>query len=252
MLLSLSVNIETADLQVKVISISFGLLMLFFIILAYFYFFNNVSDLTEESNLHRIIVIISMGVVILSQTLPVLLYCRCHPLKLLIGFLAYIFMVPTYTNMFTIYSFCNTHDVSWGTRSRSLKNVSGAIAEKIDSYKKFRFHVLWIWIVLNIIGAYVFNQLVRRGGQVSDYTLITFACFLAFTLVFRLIAAVISRCCRLKRWKEKEVLAIKPWQEAELPATPQVQDLMYEYDKVLEGIDHVQNGLVENGHDGNS
>jgi len=35
------------------------------------------------------------------------------------SFLQYMFMLPTFTNVFTIYSFCNIHDISWGTREET-------------------------------------------------------------------------------------------------------------------------------------
>lgn len=31
-------------------------------------------------------------------------------------FLQYTFMLPTFTNVFAIYSYCNIHDISWGTK----------------------------------------------------------------------------------------------------------------------------------------
>ena len=31
-------------------------------------------------------------------------------------------MLPTYMNIFIIYSFCNVHDVTWGTRDSNLIN----------------------------------------------------------------------------------------------------------------------------------
>jgi len=34
----------------------------------------------------------------------------------LMGMFAYIFMMPTYTNIMQIYAMCNLHDVSWGNR----------------------------------------------------------------------------------------------------------------------------------------
>ena len=34
----------------------------------------------------------------------------------------YLFMLPTFVNMFTIYSFCNMHDISWGTKEGNLSN----------------------------------------------------------------------------------------------------------------------------------
>ena len=34
----------------------------------------------------------------------------------------YLFMLPTFMNIFIIYSFCNVHDVTWGTRDSNLIN----------------------------------------------------------------------------------------------------------------------------------
>jgi cellulose synthase/poly-beta-1,6-N-acetylglucosamine synthase-like glycosyltransferase len=28
----------------------------------------------------------------------------------------YLWMLPTYANIFTVFSFCNMHDISWGTK----------------------------------------------------------------------------------------------------------------------------------------
>ncbi len=28
----------------------------------------------------------------------------------------YLFMLPTYANIFSVFSFCNMHDISWGTK----------------------------------------------------------------------------------------------------------------------------------------
>lgn len=35
---------------------------------------------------------------------------------LLTSMIQYLFLLPTYINIFMIYSFCNLHDVSWGTK----------------------------------------------------------------------------------------------------------------------------------------
>jgi len=43
-------------------------------------------------------------------------------------FPSYIFMMPTFFNIFSIYSFCNIHDISWGTKGieeEELKPVAG-------------------------------------------------------------------------------------------------------------------------------
>lgn len=200
LLLSLSVNIRTAKCQIYCISIVFGILMLFFVVLAYFYFFFSFSEVTDISQdtdapsyAFKVIVAVSIGIVILSQTLPVMLHCHCNPCKVIVGFLAYIFMAPTYINMFTIYSYCNTHDVSWGTRGRSDKfyqTLDPKEKRRVESFMKFRYNLLIAWILINMLASYGLTQLVRRG--VDEFVLVAFSLFLAFTLIFRLLAAILS------------------------------------------------------------
>ena len=42
------------------------------------------------------------------------------------SFLQYIFMMPTFFNIFSIYSFCNIHDISWGTKGIDTNEGHGA------------------------------------------------------------------------------------------------------------------------------
>ena len=38
------------------------------------------------------------------------------PWHMLTSFIQYMLLTPTYTNVLNVYAFCNTHDVSWGTK----------------------------------------------------------------------------------------------------------------------------------------
>ncbi|KAI1335390.1 glycosyltransferase family 2 protein [Xylariaceae sp. FL0016] len=38
------------------------------------------------------------------------------PWHMLTSFLQYLLLTPTYTNVLNVYAFCNTHDISWGTK----------------------------------------------------------------------------------------------------------------------------------------
>ena len=40
----------------------------------------------------------------------------------------YLFMLPTYANIFSVFSFCNMHDISWGTKEGTSRwsSVTGA------------------------------------------------------------------------------------------------------------------------------
>ncbi|GMG37423.1 unnamed protein product [Aspergillus oryzae] len=50
---------------------------------------------------------------IVSTTLPST--CHCHT-NLHFRFIQYILLTPTYINVLNIYAFCNTHDITWGTK----------------------------------------------------------------------------------------------------------------------------------------
>ena len=43
-------------------------------------------------------------------------------------------MLPTFMNIFIIYSFCNVHDVTWGTRDSNLINNEKAQHDMEVSY----------------------------------------------------------------------------------------------------------------------
>lgn len=171
-----------------------GLLMFFFVILAYYYFLGNLQDaITNDSSSDEdptvaIIILVSMGVVIFSQIIPLCINCRCNLFKIIMGFISYLFLTPTYVNMFIVYSFCNIHDVSWGNRDTIQ---SKEIQEKERAFKQFRSNVLIVWIIFNVLGSYVLNNLVRAGN--ANGALLAFSVFLAFTVFFRLLSAIMSR-----------------------------------------------------------
>lgn len=49
------------------------------------------------------------------------------PWHMLTSFLQYTLLSPSYINVFNVYAFCNTHDISWGTRSEGPKADLGAV-----------------------------------------------------------------------------------------------------------------------------
>ncbi|KAH8550919.1 chitin synthase 1 [Umbelopsis sp. PMI_123] len=53
------------------------------------------------------------------------------PWHMLTSFIPYIFMAPGYTNILNVYAFCNTHDVSWGTKGdNSVATDLGVVKSK--------------------------------------------------------------------------------------------------------------------------
>ncbi|KAI8384377.1 glycosyltransferase family 2 protein [Radiomyces spectabilis] len=52
------------------------------------------------------------------------------PWHMLTSFIQYLLLLPTYVNIFNVYAFCNTHDVSWGTKGSDSINLDLGIASK--------------------------------------------------------------------------------------------------------------------------
>jgi len=56
------------------------------------------------------------------------------PWHMFTSFLQYIFLAPSYTNVLNVYAFCNTHDVSWGTKGdNTVATDLGVVKSKKDS-----------------------------------------------------------------------------------------------------------------------
>ena len=88
----------------------------------------------------------------------------------LVGLVSYIVLIPMFVNVFSIYSFSNLHDVSWGNRPSTTGvgteafSANVAIQKKTEeSYMTFRANVLFIWIACN--GAYFFIVLRLTGSS---------------------------------------------------------------------------------------
>ncbi|KAG0359366.1 Chitin synthase, class 1 [Podila minutissima] len=51
-----------------------------------------------------------------------------EPWHMLTSFVQYLCMVPSYVNVLNVYAFCNTHDVSWGTKGDTIEKMDlGAV-----------------------------------------------------------------------------------------------------------------------------
>ncbi|TDH68363.1 hypothetical protein CCR75_003472 [Bremia lactucae] len=105
---------------------------------------------------------------------------------ILLTYAHYITLVPSFINVFTIYSFCNLHDLSWGTKGlhsdpllaaslenrgmgtckggaaerRALKKSSSEESERLkdrkERFEAFRTKMLFLWISANLsIAVYV-------------------------------------------------------------------------------------------------
>ena len=71
-------------------------------------------------------------------------------------FVQYTFLQPTYVNVFQIFAFCNTHDLSWGTKG--LDSDSSAHKDVLAKRIEFRTFLVIAWSISNMSLAFVINN----------------------------------------------------------------------------------------------
>ena len=72
----------------------------------------NVIDLFQNA-LFRNIILSLVSTYILWIVISILFF---DPWHLVTSFIQYLLLTPTYINILNVYAFCNTHDVTWGTK----------------------------------------------------------------------------------------------------------------------------------------
>ncbi|KAI8098574.1 chitin synthase 1 [Halteromyces radiatus] len=55
------------------------------------------------------------------------------PMPMVTSFFQYLLLLPLYVNILTIYSFCNTHDVSWGTKGDNGMSSDLGVVKKTET-----------------------------------------------------------------------------------------------------------------------
>jgi hypothetical protein len=73
----------------------------------------------------------------------------------IVGMITYIFMIPTFINIFQVYAMSNLHDISWGNRPTNgieAVAIGGQNQMKIkEDYMVFRAYFLYLWLVINVL-----------------------------------------------------------------------------------------------------
>lgn len=88
----------------------------------------------------------------------------------LVGLISYIMLIPMFVNVFSIYSFSNLHDVSWGNRPTTTGTGTEAFSssraiqiQTEQNYQEFRANMLFVWICCNGAYFYIVLKLTSSG-----------------------------------------------------------------------------------------
>jgi len=133
-IVSLTLPVDKGIKCFRVLCTIFGLLMtvtfagmIYYLVQVPFY----VDGRLQILKVAGIIMIGSFLVPILLRPLDFAL----SPIRYTLGLLAYLYMMPTYVNIFQIYAMCNLHDISWGNRPTTGQE---AISQNKEQQEKLK------------------------------------------------------------------------------------------------------------------
>ena len=102
-------------------------------------------------------------------------------------------MVPTYVNIFIIYSICNVHDCTWGNRPDKLNDDE---KERLEEFEEFRAKWVIFWVLCNSAFSYVLTVANRSKeyGQYYFYSVAGLGIAIISIRVIGGVTYVISEC----------------------------------------------------------
>ena len=109
------------------------------------------------------------------------------------GITFYLMLLPSYTNIFLIYAFCNMHEITWGNRNDVDNHVNIAKDDTVK-FTKYRTRFIMTWIIANL----VFIFLLVAFSHASDiYYLIVSSCIMLFVISIKVLASLYYAIKRL-------------------------------------------------------
>jgi cellulose synthase/poly-beta-1,6-N-acetylglucosamine synthase-like glycosyltransferase len=160
------------SLMYKCSSVAMGVLFVFVSIMTMISLVSNITlsyDVSFQSNwLLLTSIAISVGIYFFSA----ILYGEL--VSILLSFSQYWAMIPTFTVIFPIFSMCNVHDISWGTRNIEFVPVGEELNAQLQEQKRmlelekestrtkflyFRRSVVLSWILCNSALILVFSMM---------------------------------------------------------------------------------------------
>lgn len=156
----------------------------------------------------------------------VIIILNCEIWTIAKGVFHYIFLIPTYVNIFLIYSICNVHDCTWGNRPDALSSDE---KNRLEEFEEFRTRWAIIWVLSNSGFAYGMGELDKKSDIYSFYFIAGISGSGIAILILRVVGGILYffiECCK-KKMKRDPTLNIsnipKRRSIAKIIQAPQIQ-----------------------------
>ncbi|OMJ87667.1 hypothetical protein SteCoe_10593 [Stentor coeruleus] len=139
----------------------------------------------------------------------IITFINCSVMIILKGIFHYLFLTPTYVNIFLIYAICNTHDCTWGNRPDLL---TAEEKQRTEEFEEFRTKWTIVWVLCNSAFAYFLQTL--SNSETGNWYVYSIGMIGLGILALRFFGAVLyvfhEACCKKKLKKIASTRKIAP------------------------------------------
>jgi len=146
------------------------------------------DDSTEQHTVDKYTVIALVSFNLIFYAVPTLMNIRTVGKDLARTFVPFYFHFPLYFVFFQIYAFCNTNDLSWGTKGKE----SDGLNEKMEKFKLFNVYFTAKWLMLNSMFCFV-SMVLNSNDTIRANYILGYAYLFSFFCLIKFIGAVIFK-----------------------------------------------------------
>lgn len=189
-IISLAVKPKRVEDLYKMIVVVLALYQIFTIYLMVTYLISNGNNT------------VTLAILLTVVGFVIIIILNCEIVTIAFGVIHYILLIPTYVNIFLIYSICNVHDCTWGNRPDNLNEEE---KQRTEEFEEFRAKWVIIWVICNSSFSYFLN-LAQKDQSKTYYFFVTIAGIGITIILVRLFGGIIyffsEKCKKTIKLKE--------------------------------------------------
>lgn len=156
---------------------------------------------TQQGVIDKYTVISMVSFNLCFYAIPTIMNIRTVGKDLIRTFVHFYFHFPLYFVFFQIYAFCNTNDLSWGTKAKE----SDGLNEKMEKFKMFNVVFTSKWLLLNGIFCFI-SMILNSNDDIRAYYILGYAYLFTFFCLIKFVGAVIFKikydCWDTRMWRK--------------------------------------------------
>ena len=193
----------------RLIAHTLGIFMLFTFVVLIIILIREVFSYNSEYFIHEPILIQILVLIIIGSLACVALFNPFAWKHLFFGAIHYLYYLPTYAHITTVYAFCRIDDLSWGIRGAHIK----APATQMKEFKDFKVDFVSTWLLVNTIVSYIIivvtSSTTNQGGFLT-MILILIAFFTGVKALFACLYAL-KYCLFDQKEHYEKIKELKPY-----------------------------------------